>query len=105
VRVWRSVEAERISFFGAVPTQLTALREALEAPGAGPFDLRSLRFVFGAGAAVPVDLIRAFQRHGLVLQQGFGQTETSILCSLDARDAVRKAGSVGRPSPTPRCAS
>jgi fatty-acyl-CoA synthase len=33
----------------------------------------------------------------VVLQQGFGQTETSILCSLDAADAVRKAGSVGRP--------
>ncbi len=97
VRTWRSVAAERITFFGAVPTQLVALREALEAPGAEPFDLSSLRFVFGAGAAVPVDLIRAFERHGLVLQQGFGQTETSILCCLDARDAVRKAGSVGRP--------
>jgi len=97
VRTWRTVSAERISFFGAVPTQLAALREALEAPGAGPVDLSSLRFVFGAGAAVPVDLIRAFERHGLVLQQGFGQTETSILCCLDARDAVRKAGSVGRP--------
>jgi fatty-acyl-CoA synthase len=97
VRSWRTVGEERISFFGAVPTQLAALREALEAADEGAFDLRSLRFVFGAGAAVPVDLIRDFQRHGLVLQQGFGQTETSILCCLDARDAVRKAGSVGRP--------
>ncbi len=96
-RTWRSIAAERITFFGAVPTQLAALREALEVPGAGPFDLRSLRFVFGAGATVAVDLIRAFERHGLVLQQGFGQTETSILCCLDARDALRKAGSVGRP--------
>jgi fatty-acyl-CoA synthase len=97
MNTWRTVAAERISFFGAVPTQLAALREALETPGAGPFDRSSLRFVFGAGAAVPADLIRAFERHGLVLQQGFGQTETSILCCLDARDAVRKAGSVGRP--------
>jgi fatty-acyl-CoA synthase len=97
VRTWRTVAAERISFFGAVPTQLAALREALEARDAGPCDRSSLRFVFGAGAAVPVDLIRAFERHGVVLQQGFGQTETSILCCLDARDAVRKAGSVGRP--------
>jgi fatty-acyl-CoA synthase len=32
-----------------------------------------------------------------VLKQGFGQTETSILCCLDAADAIRKAGSVGRP--------
>jgi fatty-acyl-CoA synthase len=31
------------------------------------------------------------------LKQGFGQTETSILCCLDAADALRKAGSVGRP--------
>jgi fatty-acyl-CoA synthase len=44
-----------------------------------------------------VELIRAFETRGLVLKQGFGQTETSILCCLDARDAARKAGSVGRP--------
>ena len=97
LRTWQTVGAERITFFGAVPTQLAALREALESPGADRFDLSSLRFVFGAGASVPVDQILAFERHGLVLQQGFGQTETSILCCLDARDAVRKAGSVGRP--------
>ena len=46
---------------------------------------------------MPVDLIRGFEAQGLVLKQGFGQTETSILCCLDARDALRKAGSVGRP--------
>jgi fatty-acyl-CoA synthase len=97
VRTWETVGAEQITFFGAVPTQLAALCAALEAPGAARFDLRSLRLVFGAGAAVPAELIRAFERHGVVLQQGFGQTETSILCSLDAGDAVRKAGSVGRP--------
>ncbi len=34
---------------------------------------------------------------GIILKQGFGQTETSILCCLDAADAIRKAGSVGRP--------
>ncbi|MCA9512137.1 MAG: AMP-binding protein, partial [Myxococcales bacterium] len=33
----------------------------------------------------------------LVLKQGYGQTETSILCCLDEADALRKAGSVGRP--------
>ena len=44
-----------------------------------------------------MEQIHAFERRGLVLKQGFGQTETSILCCLDAQDAVRKAGSVGRP--------
>merc|ERR1711969_473222 len=46
---------------------------------------------------MPVELIRSFEARGLVVKQGFGQTETSILYCLDAKDAVRKAGSVGRP--------
>jgi len=95
--VWRRVEAERITFFGAVPTMFRALLEALEEPGAPRPDLSSLRFLFSAGAAIPVERIRAFEGHGLLVKQGFGQTETSILCALDARDAIRKAGSVGRP--------
>jgi fatty-acyl-CoA synthase len=90
---WRSVAQERITFLGAVPTQLQALLAADPAR----HDPSSLRFLFGAGAAVPVEQILAFERAGIVLKQGFGQTETSILCCLDARDAVRKAGSVGRP--------
>ncbi|HXK23594.1 MAG TPA: AMP-binding protein [Myxococcota bacterium] len=95
-RTWRRVAEQRITFFGAVPTQLTQLHDELARSSARP-DLSSLRFVFGAGAAVPAEQIRAFERQGIVLKQGFGQTETSILCCLEARDAVRKAGSVGRP--------
>jgi fatty-acyl-CoA synthase len=94
--IWEEVGRQRITFFGGVPTMFQALLEALEA-APGRFDLRSLRFLFTAGAAIPVELIRAFESHGLVLKQGFGQTETSILTCLDARDAIRKAGSVGRP--------
>jgi fatty-acyl-CoA synthase len=74
-----------------------ALLEALESTPGGGFDLASLRFAFTAGAAIPVELIHAFEAHGVVLKQGFGQTETSILCCLDAHDAIRKAGSVGKP--------
>ncbi|HEY5657600.1 MAG TPA: AMP-binding protein [Myxococcota bacterium] len=95
-RTWVAVEAHGITFLGAVPTQLNAMLEQLES-APRRYETRSLRFLFGAGAPVPVEHIRAFERHGLVLKQGFGQTETSILCCLDARDAVRKAGSVGRP--------
>ena len=94
--VWESVARERISFFGGVPTMFRALLDALES-AAEPPSLDSLRFLFTAGAAIPVELIRGFEARGLMLKQGFGQTETSILCCLDARDAVRKAGSVGRP--------
>ncbi len=95
-RTWRRVEEDRITFLGGVPTQLGALLDALEASTPAP-DTGTLRFLFGAGAAVPLEQIRAYEARGLVLKQGFGQTETSILCCLDARDAIRKAGSVGRP--------
>jgi fatty-acyl-CoA synthase len=59
--------------------------------------LSSLRFGFTAGAPIPVSIIEEYHRRGILLKQGFGQTETSILCCLDAEDAIRKAGSVGRP--------
>jgi fatty-acyl-CoA synthase len=95
--VWRSVGQEGITFLGGVPTMYRELLEALETAPDGRFDLDSLRFLFTAGAAIPVERIRAFEARGLVLKQGFGQTETSILCCLDAEDAVRKAGSVGQP--------
>jgi len=95
--VWQAVDAERITFFGAVPTMFRRLYDALEAAPTSRYRLDSLRFLFTAGAAIPVELIRAYERRGLVLKHGFGQTETSILTCLDAADAVRKAGSVGRP--------
>jgi fatty-acyl-CoA synthase len=95
--VWRAVEEHGITFLGGVPTMYRDLLDVLERAPRDRFDLRRLRFLFTAGAAIPVELIRAFEARGLVLKQGFGQTETSILCCLEARDAVRKAGSVGRP--------
>jgi fatty-acyl-CoA synthase len=94
--LWEDVGREGITFFGGVPTMFRALLDALDAAPRRT-DLRSLRFLFTAGAAIPVELIRAFEARGLVLKQGFGQTETSILCCLDAQDALRMAGSVGRP--------
>jgi fatty-acyl-CoA synthase len=94
--VWRAVAEHRITFLGGVPTMFAALLEAFDRERP---DVSSLRFLFTAGAAIPVDVIHAFAKRGLALKQGFGQTETSILCCLDAADAVRKAGSVGRPVP------
>jgi acyl-CoA synthetase (AMP-forming)/AMP-acid ligase II len=57
----------------------------------------SLRLAFSAGAALDVETIRAWCALGIPLVQGYGQTETSILCCLDREHAESKAGSVGRP--------
>jgi fatty-acyl-CoA synthase len=74
-----------------------ALLEALEEEPAVGLRRDTLRFMLTAGAAVSAELVLAFEKRNLVLKQAYGQTETSILCCLDARDAARKAGSVGHP--------
>jgi fatty-acyl-CoA synthase len=94
--LWNAVARHGVTYFGGVPTMFRELLGALDARG-GRADLAALRFAFTAGAAIPVDLIHAFEQRGVLLKQGFGQTETSILCCLDAEDAIRKAGSVGKP--------
>ncbi len=97
-RVWKTVESEQITFLGGVPTLFQALLDALDKSLAAnsPAPNHKPRFLFSAGAAISVELIRAFEERGYLVKQGFGQTETSILCCLEARDAIRKAGSVGR---------
>ena len=91
-----AIDRERITYMGAVPTVYQRLFDELSL-GSEPFDGSSLRFLFTAGSAIPTELVHAYQSRGLVLKQGYGQTETSILCCLESEDAQRKAGSVGRP--------
>jgi fatty-acyl-CoA synthase len=87
------VAHERATILGAVPVMYQRMVRA----GIRREQLESLRFAFSAGAAIDVATIRAFHREGVALKQGYGQTETSILCCLDDADTQRKAGSVGRP--------
>ena len=87
------VATHRASLLGAVPVMYARMLEA----GLLAEKLASLRFAFSAGAAIAPELIERYFDAGVCLKQGYGQTETSILCCLDAADARRKAGSVGRP--------
>jgi fatty-acyl-CoA synthase len=95
--VWCCVESEGIAYFGGVPAMYQRLNDQFVGAGTEPYDLSSLRFLFTAGSAISPDLVRAFAKRGLVLVQGYGQTETSILSCLAPRDAVARAGSIGRP--------
>ncbi len=95
-RVWTTLEAESITYYGGVPTMHQRMLALLEA-GTPPRPPPSLRFAFTAGAAASPTLIRAYHDRGLLMKQGYGQTETSILTCLDADLALTKAGSVGHP--------
>ncbi len=58
------------------------------------------RLVIGGvgGAPMPVPLLNVWESRGVSLQQGYGMTETSpSVLVLDRDDAVRKAGSAGKP--------
>ncbi len=58
------------------------------------------RLVIGGvgGAPMPVPLLKVWEIRGVALQQGYGMTETSpAVLTLDREDAVRKAGSSGKP--------
>jgi fatty-acyl-CoA synthase len=87
------VGEHRGTILGGVPIMFQRmLRAGLDREALAP-----LRYAFSAGAALDVETIRAFWDAGIPIQQAYGQTETSILCCLEAADALRKAGSVGRP--------
>ncbi len=98
-----------------VPTIWLALIQAFDAaqdlasPHHGRWKLpRGMRSLVG-GAAVPEALIRAFDRHGIWIEQGWGMTETSPVCTIsypraELQDAsedekYRRAALAGVPVP------
>jgi fatty-acyl-CoA synthase len=93
--VLRTIAAERCTIVFAVPTVFQAL---LDHPDFAATDLSSVRFCVAGGSACPVPVIEGYARRGLVFRQGYGLTEVGVNCfSLAPEDALRKAGSVGRP--------
>jgi fatty-acyl-CoA synthase len=93
----RLLAEEGVTLFFAVPTQYQQL---LEAPGFAGADLSRLRFLTSGGAPMPRPLREAWRAaHAVPFKQGFGMTEFGPgVFSMDAADAERKAGTVGRPN-------
>jgi fatty-acyl-CoA synthase len=98
-----------------VPTIWMSLIQAFDAaqaegsPNHGRWKLpKGMRSLVG-GAAVPEALIRAFDRHGIWIMQGWGMTETSPVCTIaypraELREATqderyRRAAMAGVPVP------
>ncbi len=67
-------------------------------PDFDQYDLSSVRSWASGGSALPPALVHQYAEKGIIIQQGFGMTETGPTVFLITKeDAVRKAGSVGKP--------
>ena len=93
-RLLALLDQEQADIFMGVPTMLKMM---MESPGFATADLGSLRYFIVGGEALPLEVIRAWDRKGIKIRQGFGLTEVGPnLFSLHQDDAMRKIGSIGR---------
>jgi long-chain acyl-CoA synthetase len=66
--------------------------------GRDRFDVRPLRLCVSGGAAMPVELLRTFEREfGCIILEGYGLSETSPVACFNHPDRERKPGSIGTP--------
>jgi len=94
---WGSVEAERPTYFSAVPAIyvfLSALPEAVKP------DVSSLRFVICGAAPMPPSAIAEFEaRYAVPIVEGYGLSESTVALTVNPITGPRKAGTVGVPLP------
>ena len=89
------IQKHRITIFAGVPTMYFAM---LHFPRAGEFKTESLRAAVSGGAAMPVEVMNAFDaKYSLNILEGFGLSETSPIASFNQLDRPKKAGSIGLP--------
>jgi len=96
-QVLELLEREKVTVFAAVPTMYQMLTQA---DNWEQVDLSSLRFCTSGGAPLPVPLVEKYTTEkGIRFKQGFGMTEFGPgIFALAPEDAIRKAGSIGRPN-------
>jgi len=89
------VQRDKVTLFAGVPTMYFAL---LNHPGADKYDFSSVRFSMTGGAAMPVEVMRAFEeKYPVKILEGFGLSETSPVASFNVLDKPRVPGSIGYP--------
>jgi fatty-acyl-CoA synthase len=92
--VWRVIEEERCTVVLGVPTIYKML---MDDPGFATADLSHLRWLISGGAPLPLYLIEAYQRRGVVFKQGYGLTEVGVNCfAMTVEESVAKPGSIGK---------
>lgn len=90
-----TMAAHGVTVMVGVPTMYTALVAAFDGSG---FDPSRLRVGISGGAALPVEILHAFERSfDCPILEGYGLSETSPVACFNHPDAVRKPGSIGTP--------
>ncbi len=91
------LEQYSATVYAGVPTMYQMM---MSAPNWDDIDLSSLRFCTSGGAPLPVTLVEAFrEQKDIKFKQGFGMSEFGPgVFALASEDAIRKAGSIGRPN-------
>jgi long-chain acyl-CoA synthetase len=94
-RALQILAGHHVTVFAAVPTMYTAL---LHSPDRAGYDVSALRLCISGGAAMPVEVLRAFEdAFGCLVLEGYGLSETSPVASFNHPDRQRKPGSIGTP--------
>lgn len=93
---WALIEKYEVSFFSCVPTILSGL---LTIPS-DDYDLSSLDVALCGAAPLATELMRKFEdKTGIILIEGYGQTEGTCASTANPKYGERKVGSVGLPLP------
>lgn len=86
---------DRVTIFAGVPTMYFYL---LNHPEADRYDLSALRRCVSGGAAMPVEVMHAFnKKYNVTILEGYGLSETSPVASFNHLDRDPKPGSIGTP--------
>jgi long-chain acyl-CoA synthetase len=90
---------ERVNFFCGVPTMFWGLLNEARSTGINTTPIAdNMRICISGGAALPVELLRAFeQTFSVPILEGFGLSETSPVICFNQLGFERKPGSIGRP--------
>jgi long-chain acyl-CoA synthetase len=86
---------DRVTIFPGVPTMFFAV---LHEPAAAEYDLSTLRICISGGAAIPGEVIQAWEQRypKAVILEGYGLSETSPTCTFNRSIDERKVLSIGK---------
>ncbi len=95
-RVLEVLEKYNLTIFWAVPTMLKMMADS---PDFEDANLSKIRYFVVGGEAMPIPLIEKWHAKNVPIRQGYGLTEVGPnVTSLNHQDAIRKAGSIGKPN-------